>query len=336
MATLEEIAELSGFSRSTVSRVINGEPHVKETTRQKVMEIIRQTNYRPNVVARSLAAGRSRILGFIVPAGAATAFSDPFFPTLMGGMASACNAHDYALMFWLAELEDEERMIGRVVRNRGLLDGLVISSMHLPETILDEVLDSGLPFVLIGKHTAEVATHYVDVENRSGALEAVAHLLQLGRERVATITGPMTTLSAQDRYAGYRGALTSHGHTVVPQLVVSGDYSEASGYFGMQALLAASPDAVFVANDLMALGALRALKEAGFEVPRDVAIVGFDDAAAAALADPPLTTVRQPTERLGAVATDILIDVLEGGASAFIQTVLATELVIRASCGALT
>lgn len=332
MPTLEEIAKLSSYSRSTVSRVINNDPHVSPETREKVWQVIKQLNYQPNVVARSLAAGRTQILGLIVPAGIATTFEDPFFPTFIRGITSACNAHNYSLMLWLAEAEYERRMINQVLRN-GLLDGLIISTIHLPDEIVDALSTLEMPFVLIGQHYRNVDTHYVDVENQRGAQEIVTHLLRLGYQRIATITGPMDTMTARHRWQGYVDALHSRGKMNQKSLEVEGDFTEPSGYYGMQRLIAQQPDAVFAANDVMALGAIRKIREEGLRIPDDIAVVGFDDVPAAAHADPPLTTVRQPSHQMGVVAAEVLIDVVEHCETCIHRIILPTELVIRRSCG---
>ncbi|MDF1515810.1 MAG: LacI family DNA-binding transcriptional regulator [Anaerolineae bacterium] len=333
MPTLEEIAELSQFSRSTVSRVINNDPHVSPETRKKVWQVIQKLNYQPNIIARSLAAGHTRILGLIVPAGIATTFEDPFFPTFIRGITSACNAHNYSLMLWLAEPEYERRMINQILRN-GLLDGLILSTIHLPDEMVEALSASDMPFVLVGQHHYPVDTHYVDVENRRGAQEIVTHLLRLGYERIATITGPMDTMTARHRRQGYVDALHSRAKVPQPVMEIEGDFTENSGYYAMQRLFDQHPQAVFAANDLMAMGAIRAIREKGMQIPEDIALVGFDDVPTAANTDPPLTTVRQPSHQMGVNAAEILIDVLEHGAMYNHKVILPTELIIRQSCGA--
>jgi LacI family transcriptional regulator len=335
LPTLEEIAKLSQVSRSTVSRVINNDPHVSAPTRERVMAVVQQLDYQPNAVARSLAAGRTQILGLIIPAGLANTFHDPFFPVFIRSVVATCSARDYSVMLWLAEPDDERRLVNQVLRN-GMLDGLIVTTMHLPEEIVDALLAAGLPFVFAGRYTdRRIEASYVDVENRRGAQEAVTHLLRLGCRRVAHITGPLDTTSAQDRLQGYKDALRSRGMRWAPELVAEGDFTESTGYFAMQTLLSLDFDALFAANDLTAMGAIRALREAGRRVPEDVAVVGFDDIAVAASADPPLTTVRQPSDRMGAVATETLIDMIDHDDAFLHRVVLPTELVIRGSCGAM-
>jgi LacI family transcriptional regulator len=333
MPTLEEIARLSRVSRSTVSRVVNDDPHVSDATRARVMAEVRRLRYRPHAAARSLAAGCTRIIGLLVPGGIETAFSDPIFPILTHAMASTCHARDYSVMLWLTEPDDELRMIAQILGN-GLQDGLIVSTIHLSDEIAAALMAAALPFVLIGQHSREIGAHYVDVENYQGAQEITNHLLRMGYQNVAHISGPLDTTCAQHRQYGFLAAMRAHGRPVDPRLILEGDFTEASGYKAMLDLLPAGPDAVFAANDLMALGALSALQEAGLRVPEDVAVVGFDDLPVAAAAHPPLTTVRQPTDRMAVAAIEMLIDVIEHPDTLQHRVVLPTELVIRESCGA--
>ena len=329
---LEQIAKLSGVSRSTVSRVINNDPDVSEATRERVMQVVKRVNYTPNAAARGLAAGRTHVLGLVIPMGVAALFTDPYFPILIQGVSSACNSREYSVMLWLAEPEYERRMIRQIMYS-SLVDAVVVSSMLMNDSLVQALGDGDLPFMLVGRHPTDVRASYVDSDNLGGAREAVTHLLRTGRTRVATITGPQNMIAGADRLAGYLAALRDRAVVSDPSLIVEGDFTEAGGYRAMQQLLARRPDAVFIASDMMAVGALRALREASLRVPEDVAIVGFDDLPQAARTEPPLTTVRQPVYRLGAIAVDSLLDVIEHHASSPHRIVLPTELVVRVSCG---
>jgi LacI family transcriptional regulator len=197
------------------------------------------------------------------------------------------------------------------------------------------LLRDRIPFVSVGRHSNK-PVHYVDADNVNGARMAVEHLIRLGHRRIATITGPLAMIAGQDRLTGYRQALQARGIPVEEELIVEGDFTEASGTAGMQRLLPVSPSAVFVASDMMAIGALRSLRQADRQVPQDIALVGFDDIPIASAIVPALTTVRQPIERMGSMAVEVLLSVLEdsSGEEALAQRiVLPTELVIRASCG---
>jgi LacI family transcriptional regulator len=329
---LEQIAKLSGVSRSTVSRVINNDPNVSVGTREKVMQVVKRVNYTPNAAARGLAAGRTHVLGLVIPMGVSALFTDPYFPILIQGVSSACNAREYSVMLWLAEPEYERRMIRQIMYS-GLVDGVIVSSMLLNDSLVQALSDGDLPFMLVGRHPTDACASYVDADNIGGAREAVTHLLRLGRTRVATITGPQNMIAGADRLAGYLAALRDRGVISDPGLIVEGDFTEAGGYRAMQQLLSHRLDAVFAASDITAIGALRALREAGLRVPEDVAVVGFDDLPQSARTEPPLTSVRQPIYRLGATAVDSLLDLFEYPDSPPRRIVLPTELVVRTSCG---
>lgn len=329
---LEEVARLSGFSRSTVSRVINNDPNVSTTTREKVLTIVKQVNFQPNSVARSLAAGRTRILGLIIPRGVSELFTDPYFPTQIQGVASACNSHDHSVMLWVAEPEYERRKMSQFIHNH-LMDGVIVSSMLMDDPVVKSLIDSSLPFVLIGRHPSDPAVSYVDVDNRSSSRDAVLHLLRLGRRRIGLVAGPQTMISGYDRQQGYFDGLRSRGLQVNNDLVSEGDYTETGGYMAAQRLIPHKPDAIFASSDAMALGALRALRDAGLRVPEDVAVVGFDDMPFSSRTEPPLTTIRQPVYRMGVTAVEILLDLIDNPDSTPRRIVLPTELVIRSTCG---
>jgi LacI family transcriptional regulator len=332
VATLEEIAKLAHVSRSTVSRVINDEPKVSQATRDRVQSVVARLNYHPNAAARGLAAGRTRILGLLIPMGVAAVFSDPYHPLVIQGVASACNANDHSVMLWLAEPDYERRAISKLLHN-GLIDGAIVASQLVNDPLLESLVGSHLPFILIGRHPSNPNVSYVDVDNYNSAREVVAFLIRQGHRCIATITGPENMIAGVDRLEGYLAALRERGLKPNPDLIAAGDFTETSGYSAMQRLLPLKPDAVFAASDSMAIGALRAIHEANLKVPEDVAIASFDDLPFASRADPPLTTVRQPIFRTGVVAAETLMDMITHRNLQPHRIILPTELVIRASTG---
>jgi LacI family transcriptional regulator len=328
--TLEEIAKRARVSRSTVSRVVNQDARVDPKTRARVLTVIKKLNYHPNLAARSLAAGRTRILGLVIPMGVTALFTDPYFPILIQGVTAACNAHDHSVMLWLAEPEYERRTISQVLHN-GLVDGVILASMLVDDSLMQSLIDSDLPFVLVGRHPTNKRVSYVDVDNINSAREIVEHLIAQGYCRIATITGPKNMIAGADRLDGYLRALNAHNLPIDPALIVPGDFTENGGFTAMQQLIARKPDAVFVGSDMMARGALRAIRTAGLRVPADIAIAGFDDMPFAEHTDPPLTTVRQPIQRAGFVAAETLIELITQPGADTKRIVLPTELIVRAS-----
>lgn len=332
--TLEYIAKLAGVSRSTASRVVNNHPNVREDVRQRVLQVIQNTGYHPNAAARTLASQRSWMIGLVLPRSVSSFFSDPFFPRLVQGIAQACNQYDYSLGLFLAGTkEDEEKIFPRVSR-KGLIDGILLQAGQWDDPLSDRLINANMPLVIIGRPAHPNEASYVDVDNVNAAYGAVSHLIRLGYRRIGTIAGLPGSTVAADRKQGYVKAHTDRGREVDEALIVDGDFTEAGGYYAMQKLLAAKPEAVFAASDLMAIGAMRAVREAGLRIPDEVAFVGFDDLPLAVLADPPLTTVRQPINQLGAKTVEILIDLIEHGIHPPRRIIMDTELIIRESCGA--
>lgn len=331
--TLEEIGKLAGVSRSTVSRVINRHPSVRPEVRQRVLQVVAETGYYPDPAGRSLASQRSGIIGLVVPLAVQSLFDDPYFSRLIQGISRGCNTHDYTLSLILFHSkEEEDRLYPRISRNQ-LFDGIIVTATRVEDPLIPQLLANQVPFVLDGRHE-DPRVSFVDTDNVAGAYIAVSHLIRLGRRHIAVITGPLDNLAARDRRQGYLNALRGHGYLIEEDVIVSGDYTEVSGYEAMRRLLPHRPDAVFVASDTMALGALRALRGAGIKVPDDVALVSFDDLPHAATADPPLTTVRQAIQRRGIMEVGILIDILHNGLEPPRRLIMPAELVIRTSCGA--
>jgi LacI family transcriptional regulator len=330
VATLEEIAKRAKASRSTVSRVINDDPRVSDATRKRVLSVVKRLNYHPNVAARSLASGRTRILGLVIPERVTGLFSDPYFPILIQGITSACNALDHSVMLWLAEPDYERRMISQILHN-GLVDGVILGSMLVDDSLTKSLVESNIPFVLVGRHPTNPRISYVDVDNIASSRKLVSYLIESGFRRIGTITGPRNMIAGVDRLDGYTFALRDHDIPIDPNLICIGDFSENGGYIAMQSLLSQKPDAVFAASDTMAVGALRAIREAGLRVPQDIGIVGFDDMPFAERTDPPLTTVRQPIHQAGYTAAETLINFISDSNSQARHILLPTEIIFRAS-----
>jgi LacI family transcriptional regulator len=333
--TIEEIARLADVSRSTVSRVLNNHPSVRPKVRERVLEVIRVQDYTPNAAARSLASARSRVISVVIPRSAAQIFTDSFFALALQGISEACASSGYFLMLSMVTSEHEEGFYNQVLRGQHF-DGVLMLSSDVDDPLLPRMIRDGLPLVLIGQHPYLEGIASVDVENREGARMAVDHLIGLGHRRIATVSGSLMMTAGLARRDGYKQALLAAGIPISAELMAEGDFTQESGYTSMRRLLALPfrPQAVFVASDTMALGALRAIAEAGLLVPADIALVSFDDLPTAAYANPPLTTVHQPITELGSVAVRTLIMQIESPHADPALVVLPTRLVVRASCGA--
>jgi LacI family transcriptional regulator len=331
--TLEDIGRLAGVSRSTVSRVINDHESVSPDVRDRVRKVIRRTGYSPNVAARSLVSRRTGVIGLVIPSRVHNLFEDPYFARLIQGISAASNQAGKTVSLFIFQTEEEEEELYPRVVASGFVDGVILTATRMGDPLLAHMLVGDLPFVMVGRPDVD-GVSYVDADNEGGARMAAAHLCGLGYRRIGLLGAPVSTTAGLDRLNGFRDGLADCGKTLDPDLRVDGDFSEHSGYASMQQLVARQPDAVFVASDTMAAGALRALRQAGIRVPEDIAVVGFDGLPASENSVPKLTTVKQPVTQTGARAVQLLSGLVNGAVAAPVSEIMAVELVIRESCGA--
>lgn len=332
---LEDIAKLAGVSRSTVSRVVNNDPNVSPATREKVLQVIKEQDFRPNLVARALVTRQTQTLSLVIPQHVAEVFADPYFPTLVQGIMAEASRRHYAVMLWMGNSFEEERSFCQRVLNNGFFDGVLISTVVDNDPLIPSLAEANFPFVLIGPPPFDNISH-VDVNNSEGAFTAVSHLLEVGRRRIGIIAGPNDMAAARDRLAGYRQALREAGLPYDEALVVYGKYDHQSGINAADTFMAHDVDAIFATNDTMAAGAIQAITRTGKRVPEDISVVGFDDLSIAQETVPSLTTVRQDIEGLGGSATSLLIDLVTDTDRKPIRKILPTQLIVRESCGALS
>jgi DNA-binding LacI/PurR family transcriptional regulator len=335
--TLEQVANYAGVSRATVSRVINGVQTVDPELRRTVERAIAATGYVPNLAARSLVTRRTDSIALVVSEpenrGYETPFltrmfTDPFLGRVTAGAQEILRPLGIHLVIFLADPPARPHVL-RYLR-QGHVDGALLISSHVDDPLPGMLVDLGVPVVLSCRPGQPVNTSFVDVDQRAGARMAVDRLAALGRRCLATITGPLDMPAAQDRLSGFQDAAAAHG---IAQTHVEGDFTRGGGERAARRLLATHPeiDGVFVANDLMADGALRVLQEAGRRVPDDVAVIGFDDSTAAQECHPPLSTVRQPVEEMaGEMAQLLLTRIREPGRSPR-SVIFNPELILRAS-----
>jgi len=338
LPTLEDVAQLAGVSRATVSRVINGIRNVNPELHEVVWNAVQATGYVPNRAARSLVTRRTGTIALVVSDSEShdddpfmsRFFSDPFFGRVVGGLLSALRPAGTQLALQLVGSQDARtRLVGDL--RQGQADGSVVLSLHPGDSLPQLLADAGLAGIMIGRPATPVPISYVDLANDRGAALAADHLVARGRHRIGMITGPVEVPASHDRITGFRQAMARHGHAYIPS--VEGNFTHESGDRAMRALIAAHPDldAVFVANDLMAQGGLSALHELGRRVPSDVAVVGFDDSSAALAARPTLTTIRQPLEDMAAEAARLLMARVDDPSLRVTSVIFEPTLIVRAS-----
>lgn len=332
--TLEMVAERAGVGRGTVSRVINGSAQVSPRTRDAVHNAITELGYSPNHAARTLVTRRTDTIALVVSEPRDRLFADPFFADIIRGVSSVLHERDLQLMLTTARSEAEHQRVGDYLAGFHV-DGALLVSLHRDDPLPARLTEAGVPVVQGGlPHTNVRATpYYVEVDNACGGRVATQRLYDTGHRRIATVTGPLDMNAGVERLRGYRQVVEETGLPEDDGLVVEGDFSAEGGAAGMERLLdsAEPPDAVFVASDMMALGAMRVMRERGLRVPDDLALVGFDDTLMAEHSDPPLTTVHQPTVRMGYEMATLLTDVAIPRTEAAASVVLDTHLVVRES-----
>lgn len=327
-ATIEEVAAAAGVSRSTVSRVVNGSTAVSSSALAAVQRAIAELNYVPNRAARSLASRATMAIALVVPEDTTRFFGDPFFAAVVSGIHARLSRSDYVLNLIIASDDPGDKTTAYV--RSGAVDGAVIVSHHTSDTFIDRIAAS-VPVVYGGRPVRErERDYYVDVDNAKGAYRATKYLIEKGHRRLATVSGPVSMPAGVDRLEGYHAALAEAGMTSGAS--EDGGFTADGGAAAMQRILDAGVefDALFIASDLMARGALAVLGRAGIRVPEDVPIIAFDDSPVATAVQPNLTTMRQPSHQQGEKMADVLLSLLAGGQPEHV-TVLETELIVRDS-----
>jgi LacI family transcriptional regulator len=328
-ASIYDVARESKVSVFTVSAVINNKSHVGEKLRTRVEAAIRKLNYRPNLVARSLAKQRTHTFGMIVPD-----IANPFFPMVVRGAEDAARQHGYNLLLCNSDdrLEKEEDQIELLLSKR--VDGILLTkaSGDFSPTLRQMISEVRIPFVLMRTYP-KLTKDAVISDDYQGAYDAVSHLVRSGCRRIGLISGPLKVSNAVARWRGFRDALKANGLSVEEDLVIEGDYRVESGFRAGHSLLSHHPDGVYVANHLMTIGLLKAAEEMGLKCPDDFGLVSFDDFPWLSVLHPKLTTVELPKHQLGTEAAELLMERISGNAGKASVRKLQTELRIRESCG---
>ncbi len=326
--TVIDIAGEAGVSIGTVSRALAGEKGMRPEIRKIITEIATRLNYHPNLRARGLVSRKIDVVGIIIPHTSEFVFSNPFYSEIIKGIGQTARGKGLYLLFSFAGQERYEKMF-----QNGLAAGLIILGNRMDDPRIDEVKRLEVPIVLIPGYSIPQRIPSVDVDNRTGALLAVEHLIKLGHRRIGFINGSINSRYSVERLRGFLMALERHGLSFDPDLVYESDFTQQDGYEGMKKLLTSShpPTAVFIINDYSALGALKGAKELGFRIPQDVSVVGFGNFTFSRLIDPPLTTVNMPFQKVGEEAIEMLFKIIQGIKLPQRHRILAVNLVVRES-----
>ena len=326
--TIKDVAREAGFSVATVSRVLNNSGPVRVETRRRIEEVADRLNYTPNVAARSLITRKTLTIGVLLPD-----LYGEFFSEVIRGIDRAARTGGYHLLV-SGSHNDRQEIQAAVQAMHGRVDGLIVMSPGLEPRAMVAGLPRRLPFVLLNCDLGENGFDAVNVDNYGGAKEMVRHLLGLGHTRVAIISGARDNSDARERLRGYRDAIAEAGIEMSVELQVEGDFTESSGHRAAGRLLELDPlpTAVFASNDSMAIGALSAFREAGVDVPEEMAVAGFDDIPIARYVSPPLSSVHVPIRGLGVRAVERLLESMADGRERTVE-ILPTRLVVRESCG---
>jgi LacI family transcriptional regulator len=330
--TIGDVARYAGVSTKTVSRVINDEPFVAESTRAKVVAAVRELDYAPNLSAQRLASGRSYVLGLVFHNAAWN-----YINIVQRALLEKCREEGYGMLMNPCDFERpaDQREILRLVAQQ-TVDGFIFTPpCDNITSLLEQLRSQHVPFVRLAPRDGQVPLPYVAPDDRQGGFDMTQYLLSLGHERIGFVMGNPDHQASHDRLAGYRAALQGHGVPFDPSLVTPGDFQFDSGLSGGHALLGAEPrsTAIFACNDDMAAGVLAAAHELGIAVPEALSVAGFDDVPLARQVWPSLTTVRQPTYEMAQLAAQLLLRLLKGESLETLHHVLPTTLVIRGSTG---
>jgi LacI family transcriptional regulator len=333
MVTIKDIARELGLSVNTVSRALNGKPDVHPETKKRIEEAARRLGYVPNNVARSLVAGRSHTIGLIV-----ADVGNPFSSKIIRGVEETARMNGYSTILANANEQDEDERQAVQVMLSKRVDGMLIHPVQASSDHIAQLCEARFPFVLLNRYYDEIDACCVLNNNQRGAYLGVRHLIELGHRHIVHITGPLQISSVRERIAGYRQALSEATISASDQMIAHTRVDSQGGYAATRNLIESKVKftAIFTYSDLIAVGALKALREAGLRVPNDISLVGYDDIEFADFLEAPLTTIRQPMYEIGRCGTQILLDILRDPSHqrATCKQVLEPQLVIRRSSAA--
>jgi LacI family transcriptional regulator len=328
--TIKDIAEQANVSYATVSRALNDKYGVKASTRSKVLEVAKRMNYRPNAIARGLVRKQTNTIGLIIPD-----IKNPFFPEVAGGIEECANDFGYNVFLcntnW--SIEREEQYINLLSERR--VDGLIVAPISNSAKPLEEIIHEDIPVVYVSRAPRDTDRSYVVIDNVRGGFLATKHLIEAGYETIGFIGASADSSTADERLEGYRMAFEKYGIAFSEKYVKQGDFKQKSGYILVKEMIGNNdyPRGLFAANDLLALGAIQAVKDAGLRVPEDIAVVGFDDIPIASLQEIQLSTIYQPKYEMGRIAFEILVEIIKKGENGIStrKVMLEPDLIVRKS-----
>lgn len=328
--TIKDVAKLAGVTPAVVSRISNNDAtlNIREETRTKVLRAINELNYKPNAIARSLRKRSMRTIGMLI-----TDIINPFYSQIIKGVQSAANEENYCII--LCDTNDEPTAEKKYIEllNSHFVDGIILGSSYIEDDVVDTIERLGIKYVMVNRGSSNSNAPYVKADDEGGMIKAMNHLIELGHKKIAYLSGPLYAETAVNRLAGYRKALHEANITYNPSYVIEGLFDEQSGYKACQELLKNKdlPTAICCCNDLMAIGAMGAIKEAGLSIPDDISLVGCNNIWITSILSTPLTTVNHPLFEMGRQAFKVLMGIISNGNSIGYRVTLPAELVIRES-----
>jgi len=328
-ARIKDVARRAGVSSATVSRVLANKPHVSQEMHERVLAAVEELGYQANRVARSLRAQRAAIIGLII-----SDIQNPFFTSLVRAVEDVAYQHEYGVFLCNSDEDIEKERLYIDLLHAEKVAGVVISPTRETDNPSRKLVEAGIPVVAVDRRMLDLEVDTVVVDNVGAALDIVGHLISDGYRRIAAVVGPPTTTTGRERLEGYVRALKAHGLPILPRLVGTGLPKEAFGYqFTAELLnLDEPPTALFTGNNLLTVGALRAIHERGLRIPDDIALVAFDEMDWMSLIRPSLTVVAQPTYELGRAAAELLLKRIEDSTCPIQEIMLKPTIFIRQSC----
>ncbi len=324
--TMDYIARIANVSKSTVSRALSNDPRVNDDTREKISRIARDLNYKPHQVAQALAKKNTNIVGVVIP-WLPRSVADPFFLEFLQGIGEVAHERGYSLTLPNIEMNRIENLLNNN------LDGVILTEPFIDDPRVELLKGNGIPFVFLGNPMSGEEICWVEADNETGAFQAVDYLIKSGHKKIATVAGSSDLVAGKYRLEGYKRALYESGLDIDKELVTYADFTQEGAYKAVRRLLAGSKrfTAIFAANDLMAMGVIRALKEEGIKIPDDIAVMGYDGIQIGEFIEPPLSTIKLPTVKMGRVAMHLLLKLINGERIDERQVLLSPRLLLRRS-----